>query len=73
MHFSEITLNYKKRKMRLIFGIDLPRYQPDRRPVVDSLPFQNGTFQLDLKGWTHDKDQMIPAVRWKRIAVRRVR
>src|SRR5438093_1525700 len=39
MHFSEITLNYKKRKMRLIFGIDLPRYQPDRRPVVDSLPF----------------------------------
>ena len=73
MHFSEITLSYKNRKMRLIFGIDLPRYQPDRRPVVDSLPFQNGTFRLDLTGWTHEKDRMIPAARWKRIGVRRVR
>ena len=69
MHFSEITLHYKNKTMRLIFGIDLPRYQPDRRPVVDSLPFQSGTFRLDLTGWTHDKDKIIPASRWKRIRV----
>ncbi|PWT80852.1 MAG: hypothetical protein C5B44_04725 [Acidobacteria bacterium] len=71
MHFSEITLHYKNKTMRLIFGIDLPRYQPDRRPVVDSLPFQNGTFRLDLNGWTHDKDKIIPATRWKRLRVGR--
>jgi len=67
MHFSEITLHYKNKTMRLVFGIDLPRYQPDRRPVVDSLPFQNGAFRLDLSGWTHDKDKIIPASRWKRL------
>ena len=70
MHFSEITLHYKARTMRLIFDIDLPRYQPDRRPVVDSLPFQSGVFRLDLRGWTHEKDKVIPAARWKRISVR---
>jgi len=67
MHFSEITLHHKNKTMRLIFGIDLPRYQPDRRPVVDSLPFQSGTFRLDLTGWTHDKDKLIPAARWKKL------
>jgi len=73
MHFSEITLHYKNKSMRLIFSIDLPRYQPDRRPVVDSLPFQSGTFRLDLAGWTHDKDKIIPASRWKRLKVGRAK
>ncbi|HEY6122206.1 MAG TPA: hypothetical protein VIV66_19770 [Pyrinomonadaceae bacterium] len=70
MHFSEITLRYKARTMRLIFDLDLPRYQPDRRPVVDSLPLQTGTFRLDLKGWAHEKDKMIPAIRWKRLRLK---
>ncbi len=67
MHFSEITLTRNKKKMRLIFDLDIARYQQDRRPVVDSLPFQPGVFKLDLKGWTHEKEKMIPATHWKRV------
>jgi hypothetical protein len=66
MHFGDIALMYRGKTMRLVFDIDIARYQPDRRPVVDSLPFQNGTFRLDLVGWTHDKDKVIPASRWKK-------
>jgi len=52
-------------KMTLIFEISIERYQSDRRPVIDSLPFQNGTFFLDLSEWPHSRDKMIPATRWK--------
>jgi hypothetical protein len=70
MRFSQIILTRKNKKMRLIFDIEILRFQEDRRPVVDSLPFQNGTFRLDLRNWMHDKDKMIPASYWKRIRVR---
>ena len=70
MRFSEITLVRHKKRMRLIFDIEILRFQSDRRPVVDSLPFQGGTFRLDLSGWTHEIDKLIPASRWKRIRPR---
>ena len=66
MHFGDIVLAYRGKTMRLVFDLDIARYQQDRRPVIDSLPFQNGAFRLDLAGWTHDKDKMIPATRWKK-------
>jgi hypothetical protein len=65
MTLGEATLQYGGKKMRLIFNIDIARRQDDRRPVIDSLPFQDGTFQLDLKGWTHDRNRIIPASHWK--------
>jgi hypothetical protein len=67
MHLSEVTLNYHGRKMRLIFDLDITRTQPDRRIVVDSLPFQAGTFKLTLNNWTHDPEKMIPAWMWKKV------
>jgi len=59
VRLAEITLVYRQRRMRLIFDVDLGVSfgQADdfgRRPtliVVESLPFQEGTFRLDLRGW----------------------
>ena len=67
MHLTEVTLTYHHKKMRLIFNLEITRAQSDRRPVIDSLPFQEGTFVLDLTGWSHDRDQMISAEKWKKI------
>jgi hypothetical protein len=67
MHLDEVTLTYRNKRMRLIFNIDITRAQPDRRPVIDSLPFQEGAFVLDLRGWSRDTDKMIPAERWKKV------
>ena len=67
MRLTEVTLTYRNKKMRLIFDIDIARTQPDRRPVIDSLPFQEGTFRLDLDGWPRDEDKMIPSGRWKKV------
>jgi hypothetical protein len=35
--------------------------------VVDSLPFQEGTFVLDLSGWSHAPEEKIPASHWKKV------
>jgi len=67
MHLTEATLTYHNKRMRMIFNIDIARKQPDRRPVVDSLPFQEGAFELDLSGWSHDENKVIPAERWKKV------
>jgi hypothetical protein len=67
MHLSEATLTFQGKKMRLVFNIDIDRTQKDRRQVIDSLPFQNGTFKLDLTGWDRSDDKVIPASHWKRI------
>jgi hypothetical protein len=52
--------------MRLIFNINIERSQPDRRPVVDSLTFQEGTFVLDLTSSPGKDDKVIPATFWKK-------
>lgn len=67
MHFAEVTLTHQDKKMRLIFNIEITRAQPDRRPVIDSLPFQEGTFALDLNGWSHDTDKIIPSEKWNQV------
>ncbi len=67
MRLTEATLTYHNKKMRLIFNLEITRAQPDRRPVIDSLPFQEGTFRLDLNGWSPDPKKVIPAERWKRV------
>lgn len=67
MHLSEATLTFQGKKMRLVFNIDIDRTQQDRRQVIDSLPFQNGTFKLDLTGWDRSDDKLIPSTHWKRI------
>jgi hypothetical protein len=67
LHLEELTLTYNNKKMRLIFNIDIARSQNDRRPVIDSLRFQEGTFKLDLTGWTKEENKMIPASRWKKV------
>jgi hypothetical protein len=67
MHLTEVTLIYHDKKMRLVFDINIAKSQSDRRLVVDSLPFQEGTFGLDLSGGPVARDQIIPAERWKRV------
>ena len=67
MHLTEVTLTYHGKRMRLIFDINIDRSQPDRRLVVDSLPFQEGTFRLDLNGWLGRQDKKIPGQRWKKV------
>jgi hypothetical protein len=67
MRLREVTITYHNKKMRLIFNIDIAGTQPDRRPVIDSLPFQEGAYELDLSDWSHDADKMIPSGRWKKV------
>lgn len=52
MHLGEATLQYGGKRMRLFFNIDITRNQDDRRPVIDSLPFQTGAFKLEMSGST---------------------
>jgi len=66
LNLPRVELVYQGMKMTLIFEINIERKQDDRRMVIDSLPFQNGTFILDLSGWSHSRDKMIPATRWKK-------
>jgi hypothetical protein len=67
MRLTEVTLTYHNKKMRLIFNLAITREQEDRRPVIESLPFQEGTFALDLNGWSRDPTRVIPSARWKRV------
>ena len=67
IHLTEATLTYHNKRMRMIFNIDIARKQPDRRPVIVSPPFQEGAFELDLSGWSHYEDKVIPAERWKKV------
>jgi hypothetical protein len=70
LHLTEVSLAYHGKKMRVIFNLDIARSQSDRRPVIDSLPFQEGTFSLDMSGWSRDIDKLIPAQRWKKVSNR---
>ncbi len=71
LNLPTVELTYHGKKMRLIFNINIERNQRDRRPVVDSLPFGEGTFELDLSSWPHSEDKMIPATFWKRVSARK--
>jgi hypothetical protein len=66
LNLPRVELAYHGMKMTMIFEISIERHQDDRRQVIDSLPFQSGTFSLDLSGWSHSRDKMIPATRWKK-------
>lgn len=66
LNFPQVELGYHGKKMTLIFNISIERHQDDRRKVIDSLPFQNGTYVLDLSGWSPSRDTLIPATFWKR-------
>ena len=66
MHLSEVTLVYHEKRMRLIFNIDIARNQSNRRPVIDSLVFQEGRFELDKSGLP-EADELIPSFRWKKV------
>jgi hypothetical protein len=52
--------------MRLIFNIDIARFQSNRRPVIDSLVFQDGTFELD-KSRLPEADELVPSTVWKKV------
>jgi hypothetical protein len=71
MHLTEVTLEYHNKKMRLLFNLDISRTQRDRRMVVDSLPFQEGTFVLYMSGRGTDTNQIVPAEWWKKAVSRR--
>ena len=60
-----VDLTYHGKKMHLVFNISIERSQRDRRPVIDSLPFAEGTFVLDLTSWSTSGDKLIPATLWK--------
>jgi hypothetical protein len=66
LDFPSVDLTYHGKKMTLIFNLKIDRHQPNRRPVIDSLPFQEGTFVLDLTAWSSEDDKMIPATFWKK-------
>ena len=66
MHLGEVTIKYQGKTMRLIFNINIDRTQDDRQQVIDSVRLQDGTFHLDLKGWTGERETIIPARYWTR-------
>ncbi len=65
MKLGEVTLMLNGKKMRLVFNINIDRTQDDRRQVVDSLSFRDGSFNLDLANWTRAPERLIPATHWK--------
>jgi hypothetical protein len=67
MHLGEVIIKHHGITMRLLFNIDIDRRQDDRQQVIESVKLQNGTFRLDLKGWTRVRDQIIPATFWSRV------
>jgi hypothetical protein len=68
LKFADSTLEYHGKKMRLFFDVDIPsKEQPVLDMVIDSLPFQEGTFKLDLSGLKQEEHRVMAASRWKRI------
>lgn len=69
LKFADATLEYHGKKMRLIFDVAIPsQEQPVHEIVVDSLPFQEGTFKLDLSGLKEGGRRVMAASRWKRVS-----
>jgi hypothetical protein len=69
MKLKDVVLTYHSKQMHLIFNIDISRSQNDRRMVIDSLPFQEGTFELQkMTPRETGYDQLIPATSWKKVA-----
>jgi hypothetical protein len=67
LSLGQVDLSYGGKNMHLLFNIEIARFQDDRRPVIDSLPFREGTYRLDLTGWPHSREKLIPATRWKKV------
>lgn len=67
LNLGQVDLSYRGKQMHLLFNIEIARSQEDRRPVIDSLPFREGTYRLDLTGWPHSSEKLIPATRWKKV------
>ena len=67
MNLGQVDLSHRGKQMHLLFNIEIARFQDDRRPVIDSLPFREGTYRLDLTGWPHSSEKLIPANRWKKV------
>ena len=62
---KEVTLPHAGKTMRLIFNLNIYR----RAFVIDSLPFQQGAFELDQTDISEeDSSRVIPAKRWKKIS-----
>jgi hypothetical protein len=72
LNLGQVDLSYRGKQMHLFFNIDIARFQDDRRPVIDSLPFQEGSYRLDLTGWSHSREQLIPATRWKKVETKKL-
>jgi hypothetical protein len=71
LKFTDATLEYDGKKMRLIFAVDIPsKEQPVHDMVIDSLPFQGGTFKLDPSGLEHEDHRVMAASRWKRVSAK---
>ena len=70
MFLGEVTLTYHNRKMHLVFNLNTGRGETYHRLLVDSLPFQEGTFKLDMTDWP-EGDKLVPATRWKRVSAGR--
>ena len=61
LRLTEMTLVHRQRRMRLIFNVAQrwvtgaeATVRPLKAPyfmIVDSIPFREGTFELDLAGW----------------------
>jgi len=60
LHLEAVTLMLHEKKMRLIFNLDLDA-RGIRTLVIDSPPFQEGTFALDPPG----AQTVIPAHQWQ--------
>lgn len=67
LNLAQVDLTYRGKQMHLLFNIDIARSQDDRRPVIDSLPFREGTYRLDLTGWSQSRETLTPATRWKKV------
>jgi hypothetical protein len=67
LKLPQVELVYHGKKMTLIFEISIERHEDNRSLVIDSLPFQDGRFVLDLSGWSRVRNKMIPASYWKEV------
>jgi hypothetical protein len=67
LNLSELTLRLGGKTMHLIFGLSLDSYNDREHShrVIDSLPFDQGTFKLEPT-----PDANIPASKWKRVSAK---
>lgn len=60
MNLTQIVLVHNKKKMRLVFNVDIARAQKDRRPVIDSIALPGRNLRIEPRRLVAGGEQNYP-------------